>query len=198
VTRIPQAFGKLMAVGILVIFTAGSSYWISGHPLVEKSQFIVGLTLAGFGAAGRAWAISYVNRRKMKRLVTTGPYSLCRNPQYFFSLILGIGVGFCTATFTMPALIAVVLAIAFYFQIRSEEKALRTTFGSEFESYIATTPRFVPSYRNFSEPEEICIPPRLLTKGLFGFACVLISICSLELFEGLHQTGVLPTLFRIY
>jgi protein-S-isoprenylcysteine O-methyltransferase Ste14 len=197
-TRISHMSGKFLAIGILVIFTTGSAYWVSRHPVVEKSLFIVGVALAGFGAAGRAWAISYVNSRSKKRLVTAGPYSLCRNPVYFFSLILGIGFGFCTETFTIPAFIATILGIAFYFQIRSEENKLLTAFGREYEAYLATIPRFVPSYRNFSEPDEMRISPRLLSKGLFGIALALVLIGALELLEGLHRSGALPSLFKIY
>lgn len=187
-----------MAICILVVLGAGASFWSTGHPVVEKSLFLVGLTLAGFGAAGRAWATSYISGQKLKQLITTGPYSLCRNPLYFFSLVLGIGFGFCTKTFTMPLAISIALTVLYYFQIKGEEQSLLRLFGSEYESYLATVPRFFPSYRRYSEPEEICISPRLLKNGLFGIAFLLILIGVFELLEGLHQSGFLPVLFRIY
>jgi hypothetical protein len=98
----------------------------------------------------------------------------------------------------MPILIAAVLMVLYYFQIRSEERRLLKVFGPQYQAYQTEVPRFFPSWRQFSEPDEITISPRLLKKGLFGIAFMLILIGLLELLEGLHQLGVLPVLFRIY
>lgn len=189
---------RLMAVCVLISFGGGAAYWAAGHPLVEKSLFITGIALASFGAAGRAWATSYISGQKQRQLVRSGPYSLCRNPLYFFSTILGVGFGFCTETLTIPLLIAATLALLYYFQIRREEKTLSGLFGYEYDAYVATVPRFFPSFQNYSEPDEITISPRLLKNGLFGIAFLLILIGALEALEGLHQSGVLPTFYRIY
>jgi hypothetical protein len=165
---------------------------------MEKSLYIIGIGLASIGASGRAWATSYISGHKLKKLVTTGPYSICRNPLYFFSMSLGVGFGFCTKTFTMPILICAALALLYYFQIRREERQLIKCFGTEYESYLATTPRFFPSFRHYTEPEQICISPRLFKRGLFGIAFLLLLIGVLELLEALHQSGILPVLFRVY
>jgi protein-S-isoprenylcysteine O-methyltransferase Ste14 len=197
-SRLRLRLTRLLAIVVLTTFGIGAAYWAAGHPLMEKSLFVVGVALAGFGAAGRAWATSYISGHKLKRLVTTGPYSMCRNPLYFFSTLLGIGFGFCTETLTMPAIIAVALAVLYYFQIRSEEQILQTVFGSEYDDYLAEVPRFFPSYRAYCEPETISISPRLFKNGLFGIAFLLILIGALEMLEGLHESGYLPTLFQIY
>jgi protein-S-isoprenylcysteine O-methyltransferase Ste14 len=188
----------LFAICVLTTFGIGAAYWSGRHPITEKSLFIVGVALAGFGATGRAWATSYISGQKLKNLVTTGPYSLCRNPLYFFSLILGVGFGFCTETFTMPVLIALVLTGLYYFQIKNEERRLQKKFGVEYDRYLAEVPCFFPSRRHFSEPDEITICPRLMKKGLFGIAFLLVLIGVFQLLEGLHQVGILPVLFRIY
>jgi protein-S-isoprenylcysteine O-methyltransferase Ste14 len=188
----------LFIIAILFTFGVGVAFWPGRYPLTEKTLFIIGIGLASVGAAGRAWATSYISGRKLRHLVRTGPYSLCRNPLYLFSVILGIGFGFCTETFTMPILIAAVLMVLYYFQIRSEERRLLKVFGPQYQAYQTEVPRFFPSWRQFSEPDEITISPRLLKKGLFGIAFMLILIGLLELLEGLHQLGVLPALFRIY
>jgi len=197
-SRLRLRLTRLLTVCILVAFGIGTAYWSASHPVVEKSLFILGIALASFGAAGRAWATSYISGQKLKQLITTGPYSLCRNPLYFFSMILGIGFGFCTETFTMPIVIAIALTLLYYFQIKREEQNLQRLFGGQYESYMAVVPRFFPSYRHYSEPEEICISPRLLKRGLFGIAFLLILIGALELMQGLHQSGLLPNLFQIY
>jgi protein-S-isoprenylcysteine O-methyltransferase Ste14 len=187
-----------MAILILATFVFGSTYWNFAHPIIEETLYVIGIALAGFGAAGRAWATSYISGQKLKQLVTTGPYSLCRNPLYFFSTILGVGLGFCTKTLTMPILIAFVLRLLYACQIKREEQLLLTTFSPEYQSYLAAVPRFIPSYRHYSEPEEIRISPRLLKRGLFGIAFLLLLIGVLELLEGLHASGLLPVFFHIY
>lgn len=189
---------RLLAICILVTCGVAVSYWSGAHPIVEKSLFITGIALAGFGAAGRAWATSYISGQKMKQLITTGPYSLCRNPLYFFSLILAVGVGFCTKTFGMPLIIAIFLVVLCHWQIRREEQRLLAQFGEPYRVYLTEVPRFFPSYRHYTEPEEITISPRLLKRGLFGIAFLLMLIGVLELLEGLHQAGSLPVLFHIY
>jgi len=197
-SRIRLYLTRLMVVGILVALAAGAAHWSTGHPLAEASFFTVGLALAGVGAAGRAWATSYISGLKLKQLVTTGPYSMCRNPLYFFSLLLGVGIALCTETFTMPAIVTIGLLALYYFQIRNEQRRMRAKFGTEYDQYLATVPCFVPSYRHFTEPEEITISPRLLKKGLFGVAFLLLLIGLLQCLEALHQTGWLPVFFPIY
>jgi protein-S-isoprenylcysteine O-methyltransferase Ste14 len=147
-SRLRLRLTRLLAVCVLITFAAGAGYWTAGHPIVETSLFIVGVALAGFGAAGRAWATSYISGQKMKQLITTGPYSLCRNPLYFFSMLLGVGFGFCTGTFSMPLIIAAVLALLYYFQIKREERLLQLQFNGQYKSYMETVPRFFPSYRH--------------------------------------------------
>jgi protein-S-isoprenylcysteine O-methyltransferase Ste14 len=197
-SRLRLRLTRLMAACILSVFCFGTPYWTSTHPVLEKALFLVGIALAGFGAAGRAWATSYISGQKQKQLITSGPYSICRNPLYFFGMILGLGFGFCTRTFTAPIVITAVLSILHYYQIRREEKRLRLRFGNQFDLYVANVPRLIPSFRNYTEPDEIRISPRLLKRGLFGVAFLLILIGALDLIQGLHQIGFLPDLFHIY
>jgi hypothetical protein len=182
----------------LTALCGGAPYWSAAHPLIEKTLFIMGITLAGFGAAGRAWATSYISGLKQKQLVQSGPYSICRNPLYFFSTILGIGFGFCTETLTTPLLIAFALAVLYHYQINREEARLSDLFGYEYATYVATVPRFFPSFRIYSEPDLIHISPRQFKSGLFGIASLLILIGVLQLLEGLHHSGVLPKFYQIY
>jgi protein-S-isoprenylcysteine O-methyltransferase Ste14 len=187
-----------MAICVMAVLALGVAYWSGDHPFTEKTLFLVGIGLASFGAAGRAWATSYISGQKLKQLVTTGPYSLCRNPLYFFSMILGVGFGFCTETFTMPVVIAVTLSLLYYFQIKDEEQRLLSKFGVQYESYSAAVPRFFPTRFNYSEPEEITVSPKVMKRGLFGIGFLLLLIGVLEMLQGLHQSGLLPAFFRIY
>lgn len=197
-SRLRLRLTRLMAICIIAVYCIGRPYWTVGHAVVAESLFLIGIALASFGAAGRAWAVCYISGQKMKQLVRTGPYSLCRNPLYFFNMILGVGFGFCTRTIMAPIVIFVVLGALYHFQIRREEQRLANQFGTEYESYFQSIPRFFPSFRNYTEPVEICISPVPLKNGLFGIAFLLILIGILELIQGSHQAGLLPGLIPIF
>jgi protein-S-isoprenylcysteine O-methyltransferase Ste14 len=77
------------------------------------------------------------------KLVTTGIYSIVRNPSYLGMLIGSLGwalafrsgVGVLLAILLLPPLIA---------RIRAEEAMLRSQFGAEYDAYFARTWRLVP------------------------------------------------------
>ena len=54
---------------------------------------VIGFVLVTLGGFGRLWASLYVEGFKTKTLITEGPYSMVRNPLYFFTII--IILGFC-------------------------------------------------------------------------------------------------------
>ncbi len=59
---------------------------------IESLQMsILGFVLVVFGSFGRIWASLYIEGNKTKNLITAGPFSMVRNPLYFFSLIMLIG-----------------------------------------------------------------------------------------------------------
>lgn len=174
------------------------AHWAQTHPFIEKTLFVIGIALVAIGATGRAWTTSYISGQKMHKLVTTGPYSLCRNPLYFFSTFIAVGIGFCTETFTIPFVIAVAISILHFFQIKEEERRLFDRFGAQFTTYRNTVPCFLPRGVSCLEPQELVVSPRVMRRGLFGIGFLLCLIGAIEALQGLHESGVLPTLFRIY
>jgi protein-S-isoprenylcysteine O-methyltransferase Ste14 len=187
-----------MALCILAVLCCGTSYWVVWHPIVETALFLIGISLASVGATGRAWATSYISGQKMKQLVTSGPYSICRNPLYFFSMILGVGFGFCTKTVAAPVVILITLGLLSYFQIRREEQRLLARFGEPYAIYISRIPRLLPTFRYYNEPDEVTVAPQPFKSGLFGIAFLLILIGIIDLLEALHQASLIPSLFIIY
>lgn len=96
-TLISLIFG--LAIGCSLLF--GESRWETS-PLIEESLMLLACFMAGIGAFGRIWCSLYIAGYKNNVLVTDGPYSMCRNPLYFFSFVGGIGVSCATETFTIP------------------------------------------------------------------------------------------------
>lgn len=76
-------------------------------------------------------------------LVTSGIYSLTRNPMYVGMLIV-----LMTLVLWLGAFSTVLTVIAFFlmidrFQIRGEERALTQIFGKPFQDYAARVPRWL-------------------------------------------------------
>jgi len=152
-SRLRLNLTRIFAIAVILIFVLGSTEWSERNQFVEETLFFVGIALVGFGAAGRAWATAFISGHKSERMITTGPYSMCRNPLYLFSWMIGVGIGFCTETFTAPLILGSGLFALNHFQIKAEEKHLASAFGHEYQAYLATVPRFFPSFRNYTEPE---------------------------------------------
>ena len=101
--------------------------------------------IAGFIALSKAWPVLWAAQRE-QRLATTGPYGRVRHPQYLgFLLIMG---GFLLQWPTLLTLVMFpVLAAAYTRLAITEERELRVQFGTRYEAYAATTPRFMPNVR---------------------------------------------------
>ena len=199
----PQTRAKLLltialTVMVLAMLASGTTIWHHQHLMFEESLFFVGIALAGFGAAGRAWATSFISGNDSGQLVTTGPYSLCRHPLYLFSWMVGVGVGLCTETVTPPIVVGIVLFFLYRVQMKREESQLSRSFGAAYESYAATTPRFFPSFRSYSEPDFIRVSPKAMKRAFLGTGFILLLIGVIELLEASHQSGLLPALFQLY
>ncbi|MCB0335978.1 MAG: isoprenylcysteine carboxylmethyltransferase family protein, partial [Bdellovibrionales bacterium] len=118
------------------------AYMEEHAPLVEIIFFFCGIVLVGVASLGRLWCTVYIAGNKTGVLVTEGPFSLCRNPLYFFSLLGAVGVGLATETITIPILILVLFAFWYPLVIKDEEERLREVHGAAYGKYCEKVPRF--------------------------------------------------------
>jgi protein-S-isoprenylcysteine O-methyltransferase Ste14 len=122
-----------------------------GHPYdVILAVVIIALgplscifALSAVRTLGKQW--TYVARViEGHELVTTGPYSLVRNPIYLgmFGMLLMTALAWTRWWATLIAIIIFLVGTAV--RIRSEEKLLRATFGSKFDDYARRVPALIP------------------------------------------------------
>jgi protein-S-isoprenylcysteine O-methyltransferase Ste14 len=193
-TKARLMVSRVFGLSILGMLTLGSSYW-SSDPLFDQVLFVFGVLLAVVGFCGRLWCLSYIAGRKKRVLITVGPYSLCRHPLYFFSLIGGVGLGLCTETLSVAILFALAFAMYYPHIIQTEERFLSANFP-DYEDYKAKITLFFPNWSNYSDGDVLVnasdFRGKIVETG--GF---LILIGILEVLELLHFVGVLPTYFTI-
>ncbi len=192
--RISQLFALVL---ILLIMLSGN-YWEKNVPLVSAFLFLIGVIMAGIGSMGRLWCTIFIAGYKENTLIRVGPYSMTRNPLYFFSLIGALGVGFATETFIIPLLIALAFALYYPAVIKDEELKLKELHREEFDKYASEVPRFFPSFEKFSEPEEYVIKPALFRKNIFDALWFVWLIGIMELIETLHEINILPSLIYLF
>jgi protein-S-isoprenylcysteine O-methyltransferase Ste14 len=183
--------------GILLLFLLVSrSHWnghMQGHLLM-----LGGMVLASVGAIGRIWCALFIAGYKNQSLVTVGPYSVSRNPLYFFSLLGAIGVGLASGSFLFPGVIFLGFMLYFPRVIKQEENDLRVRYKESFLRYIEKTPRFIPDRALFREPEEYRIYTRIFRKTATDSLWFIWAAGLINLFRFLQGFGLWPTLIEIY
>jgi len=185
----------MAALGIAILFT--ESRW-EEKGVTGGILFLFGAVLAGIATVGRMWCSVYISGYKKEVLVTTGPYSMCRNPLYFFSLLGAVGVGLATKTFSVPFVVFVLFMFYYPFVIRREEERLTRIHGRHFEEYRRRVPRFLPSFSLYKEPEEYTIKPGFLRGRFLDSLWFVWLIGMLGLIETLHRHNIIPVYFRLY
>ncbi|RLB20261.1 MAG: isoprenylcysteine carboxylmethyltransferase family protein [Deltaproteobacteria bacterium] len=192
--RISQIFAGLLVVLICI----SSSLWEDKAPFVTTVLFLLGAVLVGIASLGRLWCSVYIAGYKTDHLVTQGPYSMCRNPLYFFSLLGALGVGLASETLLIPFVILIAFVGYYPLVIKSEEVELIRLHKSEFEIYLKEVPRFFPKISLLKEPEEYIVKPIVFKRHMFSAFWFIWFMGIIEIIEELHELKVLPTIFKIY
>jgi protein-S-isoprenylcysteine O-methyltransferase Ste14 len=180
-------------IGLLIILMVISgNQWETQAPIVSAIFFLAGCFLAGIASLGRLWCSLYIAGYKTAHLIVEGPYSISRNPLYFFSMLGGLGVGLATETFTIPILILAAFTWYYPYVIRHEEDKLRERQGQAYETYFRAVPRFWPKWSLLTEPEDYVVAP------CPGEQLGIHGLGILEMIEEFRELNILPTYFSIY
>ena len=139
--------------------TAPENFWIrwrvrTGYPVAlafllladpTKISLLIGIAVGIVGLAIRAWAAGFL--RKHEALATDGPYALTRNPLYFGSAILAMGVIVAGKSVWGGSLVFIYILLFYPAVMRREETELRERYGQQFETYAARVRLFCPKMR---------------------------------------------------
>jgi protein-S-isoprenylcysteine O-methyltransferase Ste14 len=101
----------------------------------------LGFALAVPGEALRLWASGHIE--KTRTLATGGPYAYTRNPLYFGSMLMTLGVAIASGS-GWSGIVLAVYVLACYPTVMTEEAAfLKRTFP-EYADWARDVPVFVP------------------------------------------------------
>ena len=121
----------LQALWPLPFFANSVAARVGGGLLVLAGLALSGAVMLHFGRAGTPvtpW-------RKTRRLVTSGPYRLSRNPDYVGQTFLAAGLGLLFgAPWVLIALVPALLLVR-YGVIAREERYLEGRFGEEYREF---------------------------------------------------------------
>jgi protein-S-isoprenylcysteine O-methyltransferase Ste14 len=118
------------------------------------------------GALLRWWATLYIGGRKTSSLTCEGPYSLCRNPIYLGTFMMGLSVAIFLESLTFAAAFLLASWIYLSTTVPAEERRLQKRYGSEFSDYCQEVPRFLPRLKTFRSAPVV----EVRIKGLFAEA----------------------------
>ena len=187
------------AAGIVLFFLVTTrSRWEASNEVITFCLFFAGMILVAVASLGRMWCSLYIAGYKDDELVTQGPYSMSRNPLYFFSMIGVLGIGLATETFIFPAVFILLFAIYYPLVIKGEENRLQRLFGDAFSDYIRRVPRFFPRLSLLKEPDSYTVKPVVYRNHIFSALWFVWLVGVLEVVEGLREIGLLKTLWSVF
>ena len=143
---------------------------------------VLGFFLVMLGGFGRIWSSLYIEGFKTRTLIKEGPYSMVRNPLYFFSLMIFIGL--CLAIKSIPISIVLITIFTLFHipTILNEEKILLDTHDESYRKYYKSTPRLFPNilkYRKSKSTDRIEVKIQRINKRLWeviGYLVLFVII----------------------
>ena len=190
------ATSRTLLIGSIALACVTERTWPQDAPASLAMQS-VGLAMTLFGAFGRVWCAGHIAGRKNKDLVALGPYSMMRNPLYFFSMFAFVGSGLCFESLTLGLIFLAVFLVTHWPTILSEEKYLRGAFGESYEQYCARVPRFLPNPSLFQRATEVTISIKAFNRALFEAGLMPLAFLAAQGIERLHAMEILPSMFTL-
>ena len=183
---------------VVVLFLISYSGWDTVSAMATHMVVAIGTILALFGALGRVWCSSYAAGNKNAILLHDGPFSISRNPLYFFSFVGGLGIAITTETMTIPVLFSGWFALHYRKVIASEEQHLEQRYGRRYADYCALVPRFWPYWSGLIEPAQWTLCPRAFRRSVLDAVWFVVAAVTVHALHDLRDVMRLPSAFTLY
>ncbi|HEX5470417.1 MAG TPA: isoprenylcysteine carboxylmethyltransferase family protein [Lacipirellulaceae bacterium] len=186
---------KLLFWPVIVFALVSQSVYVDGE-FWDTTLEVVSFLILLVAAMGRVWVSAYISGRKNAELVTDGPYSMTRNPLYFFSFLGYIGAGLAFEKVTVAIAFGLLFFVTHWSTIRAEEKKLRSKFGDKFEQYTRQVPRFFPRPRKIALPDVVTFRPLVFNRAVLDCGLIMSVFILAHLIEYGQNAHVLPILIK--
>jgi len=131
--------------------------------------------------------------KKSEELVTSGPYSLVRNPMYLGSFLIGAGFVLEIWPWWCLPFFGWMFYMRFVRQVIKEEKVLNEQFGEKYAEYSKKVPRVFPSLKSLNKVKTndiFNLNEMFSTNEKRGLAGWLALAVILETFQELLVFGI--------
>ena len=151
-----------------IVFICGIPFFmflLAGRIYPGAGRMICCIVLAAAGIGLSVWSIVYMKRvgqgnpldafdheigPRTKKLMTDGPYRICRNPMLLGVFIFYAGLQILLLSWKALLLFAIFVLIMLY-QVKKEEQRLERDFGREYLEYKKKTPALLPAFNRFKK-----------------------------------------------
>ena len=148
--------GPIYVITCLILTIAG--IWLHLNGCIYQGKIIKGkmffiiaaifMILLGIYLWIQAVIVQKINKKVTeKKLITTGVYSIVRNPVYSAFIFIFTGILLFTANYILLILPFVFWAFLTILMKNTEEKWLKNEFGKEYEIYLKQVNRVIPRIR---------------------------------------------------
>jgi protein-S-isoprenylcysteine O-methyltransferase Ste14 len=180
----------IVCIGV-PFFAVTSGDW--SHPVHHVIESI-GIFMIAVCIIGRTLCAFYISGRKNNIIVEEGPFSVCRNPLYMFSVIGAGGVGASTGSLVAGIAAATLTSIIFAYVVRKEEQSLEREHGESYRSYKRRVPRFLPRFKNWQVGKLTEVNAPGIARTFFDSCLFLLAIPVVEAIQYLKHLNIIPTI----
>ncbi len=178
---IPLIGVAMTQIDISAIDKWGDSCW---------DYFCLGVSFLGLFV--RVMTVAYVPQhtsgRNTKRQIaselnTSGIYSVVRHPLYLGNYLIGLGISLVQGVWWLPVIYS--LAFWLYYEriMFAEEAFLGQKFGDDYRHWAATTPAFLPRFRQWRKASLPFSWINVLRREYSGLMLVILCHAGQEFFE---------------
>ena len=193
IRKIVLGIALVIGLGFFSVTAATAAAGSLTHKLIEWG----GISAMVICICGRGWCAMYIGGRKYDELVSVGPYSVCRNPLYVFSVLGAVGIGAQIGSIVMGLVFGALTWLVFYAVVLQEERVMAARFSADFLRYMATVPRFLPNPRLWRDVSTLTVSPPIVVRTFEDAMILLLAVPFAKIIELLQNDGIVPVLFHL-
>ncbi|MBI5144916.1 MAG: isoprenylcysteine carboxylmethyltransferase family protein [Candidatus Omnitrophica bacterium] len=164
------------------------------HEAADEFLDALGISIVFFGFLFRIAARGYKAEKSAdgSLLIKDGPYGLMRNPMYFGTFLIGVGIVLVLFKWWVFLLFLLVFLLIYSAQINKEENKLSQQFGDEYLVYSKDVPKYFPNIFRLLKMDlgdYLFFKWSWIKKELISLLVVIAVIIAAETWEDVQLFG---------